>query len=462
LDIKILLVDDEPVNLELLEAVLGPAGYSLIKAVNGEEALKYLEKDEPDLILLDVVMPGLSGYSVLEKIRKNKKTEVIPVILITALTGREEKIRGIDAGADDFISKPFDKAELISTVKTQVKLSVLRRQIIEKQKLAGVMDMMIEGIVVTDERFGILQMNPGASKIFDLKELPGRLDAMLLEKYRHVLDADRKKGNFIIKIPASTSCSQKIIAAEYYRPEPRENSDDTGFIVFVFKDVTEEYSEKEMKWNFVSMISKKLLTPLTVISGFAKILGYFAPDEKLQSSVKGIMRSSEIMEKLINRISYFVEIENGTAVSRPEMLDIKPLVEKLSSNYQRAFELITKNEPVLAQYWQKIAVEELLDNAFKFSSQNKLVLQISLNAEGLTVEDNGPGIPEQEREKVFEMFFQICRDLTGNIAGAGVGLSIVKAFSESAGLFVELGESQLGGLKVLISRKKSPGSANSD
>ena len=78
------------------------------------------------------------------------------------------------------------------------------------------------------------------------------------------------------------------------------------------------------------------------------------------------------------------------------------------------------------------------------------------------MEDNGPGIPEQEREKVFEMFFQICRDLTGNIAGAGVGLSIVKAFSESAGLFVELGESQLGGLKVLISRKKSPGSANSD
>jgi signal transduction histidine kinase len=139
------------------------------------------------------------------------------------------------------------------------------------------------------------------------------------------------------------------------------------------------------------------------------------------------------------------------------MLDIKPLVEKLSSNYQRAFELITKNEPVLAQYWQKIAVEELLDNAFKFSSQNKLVLQISLNAEGLTVEDNGPGIPEQEREKVFEMFFQICRDLTGNIAGAGVGLSIVKAFSESAGFFVELGESQLGGLKVLISRKKIPG-----
>jgi K+-sensing histidine kinase KdpD len=139
------------------------------------------------------------------------------------------------------------------------------------------------------------------------------------------------------------------------------------------------------------------------------------------------------------------------------MLDVKALAEKFSSSYQRAFELMTKNEPALTQYWQKIVIEELLDNAFKFSSQNKLVLQISLNAEGLTVEDNGPGIPEQEREKVFEMFFQICRDLTGNIAGAGVGLSIVKAFSESAGFFVELGESQLGGLKVLISRKKIPG-----
>ncbi len=457
MDIKILLVDDEPVNIELLEAILEPGGYGLIKAVNGEEALKYLETNEPDLVLLDIMMPGLSGYAVLEEIRKNRKTAAIPVILITALTGREERIRGIDAGADDFISKPFDKAELISRVKTQVKLSVLRRQIIEKQKLESIMDVIMEGIVVTDELFGILQMNPGAARMLDLKEPRGRLDAVLLGKYGHILDATQIKGDFIINVPESGAKGPGFMAVDYYRSQPRENTGSAAFIVFVFRDVTDEYGEKKMKWDFLSMVSDKLLTPLTVISGFAKILGFFAPDERLQSSVKGIMRSSEIMEKLINRIAYFVEMENGPAAGRPGILDIRAIAEKLSSDYQRPFELTTKNEPVQAQYWQKIAVEELLDNAFKFSNQKKLVLNISMDPEILLVEDNGPGIPEKERAKVFETFFQICKDLTGNIAGAGLGLSIVKKFSESAGFFVELGEAQLGGLKVLISRKNFSG-----
>jgi len=317
--------------------------------------------------------------------------------------------------------------------------------------------VIMEGIVVTDELFGILQMNPGAARMLDLKEPRGRLDAVLLGKYGHILDATQIKGDFIINVPESGAKGPGFMAVDYYRSQPRENTGSAAFIVFVFRDVTDEYGEKKMKWDFLSMVSDKLLTPLTVISGFAKILGFFAPDERLQSSVKGIMRSSEIMEKLINRIAYFVEMENGPAAGRPGILDIRAIAEKLSSDYQRPFELTTKNEPVQAQYWQKIAVEELLDNAFKFSNQKKLVLNISMDPEILLVEDNGPGIPEKERAKVFETFFQICKDLTGNIAGAGLGLSIVKKFSESAGFFVELGEAQLGGLKVLISRKNFSG-----
>ena len=111
----ILAVDDQPQNLRLLDAVLSPHGYQVLTASSGEEAVEKLGQTVPDLVLLDIVMPGIDGYEVCKRIRGNPATEFLPVIMMTA-SGDQEKISAIQAGADDFVSKPFNQRELLARV----------------------------------------------------------------------------------------------------------------------------------------------------------------------------------------------------------------------------------------------------------------------------------------------------------------------------------------------------------
>jgi len=114
---RILCVDDEPFNLSLLEAVLLPRGYDVVLAVNGPEALAKISSEHIDLCLLDVMMPGMDGYETCQRIKSDEVHQNIPVIMITSCTDQKDRIRGIESGAEDFISKPFDVAEVLARIK---------------------------------------------------------------------------------------------------------------------------------------------------------------------------------------------------------------------------------------------------------------------------------------------------------------------------------------------------------
>ena len=118
----ILVVDDQPPNIELLEAYLVPQGYEIVKAANGEEALGKLSGNQIDLILLDILMPGMDGFEVTRRVRQDNKYRLLPIILITALRESEDRVKGIEAGCDDFISKPVDKMELFARVRSLLKV----------------------------------------------------------------------------------------------------------------------------------------------------------------------------------------------------------------------------------------------------------------------------------------------------------------------------------------------------
>lgn len=123
---RILVVDDNLMNRELLADLLESEGYVPISVEDGESALRAIEDEDPfDLVLLDVMMPGLSGYEVCERIKGNPETHLLPVVMITALDKTEDKVRGLGAGADDFIHKPFDRAELLMRVKSCIRLKRL-------------------------------------------------------------------------------------------------------------------------------------------------------------------------------------------------------------------------------------------------------------------------------------------------------------------------------------------------
>jgi len=118
----ILVVDDQPQNIELLEAYLVPQGYEIVKAANGEEALEKLYGNQIDLILLDVMMPGMDGFEVIRRVRQDNTHRLLPIILVTALREKEDRVKGIKAGCDDFLSKPFDKMELLARVRSLLKV----------------------------------------------------------------------------------------------------------------------------------------------------------------------------------------------------------------------------------------------------------------------------------------------------------------------------------------------------
>lgn len=121
---KILVVEDEPLNLEFMEETLSK-DYAVSKASGGIDALISVEKTPPDLILLDILMPNMNGYAVCRELKTNKKTMSIPVVMITALNGDEDRARAKEAGADDFISKPVD----ISELKKKLKKLLLSREL---------------------------------------------------------------------------------------------------------------------------------------------------------------------------------------------------------------------------------------------------------------------------------------------------------------------------------------------
>ena len=121
----ILVVDDNQQNLELLQAYLEDLDCQTIPATDGITALDIIQKDPPDLILLDIMMPKMSGFEVCKRLKSSPKTESIPIIMVTALNEFADIERGVDSGTDDFISKPVNKLELLTRVKTMLKLKHL-------------------------------------------------------------------------------------------------------------------------------------------------------------------------------------------------------------------------------------------------------------------------------------------------------------------------------------------------
>jgi adenylate cyclase len=166
----ILAVDDTAQNLRLLEAVLVPRGYCVATATSGAEALEKLAAEPPDIVLLDIVMPGMDGYAVCRAIRENPATSFLPIVMITA-SGEQEKVKAIEAGADDFIAKPFNQAELLARVKSLLRIKTyhdtVERQTVELATWNRTLEARVQEQVEEIDRLGRLRrfLSPAVAEI---------------------------------------------------------------------------------------------------------------------------------------------------------------------------------------------------------------------------------------------------------------------------------------------------------
>ena len=130
--VRILLVDDTPTNLKVLSDALQGQGWKTLMAIEGESAIEQAEYARPDLILLDVMMPGIDGFETCQRFKSNPKLQQIPIIFMTALSDAVNKVKGLDLGAVDYITKPFQQEEVIARIKLHLSLSQLNRSLQEK------------------------------------------------------------------------------------------------------------------------------------------------------------------------------------------------------------------------------------------------------------------------------------------------------------------------------------------
>lgn len=461
--IKILCVDDERLNLKLLKGMLEPEGYEFLGAESGEIALTMAMQEPLDIILLDIMMPKMNGFEVLRKLRADEKTRLIPVVMITALRETADRVTALEAGCDDFISKPFEKIELLARVKSLVKISYYRRQLDEKEKFESLLSDINDAIVVCSADGKIEQANGAAKKYFSGVDPSADLIPLLYDQYtvsiaKGELMAAAKHKIFELMRNETDKFKALYLQATVdfvKNPEGSVNSQ-----VYTFRDFTEEKTEELMKQDFMGLISHKLKTPVAVLSSGISIIqdGLMGELNEKQKDYIGKM-TSQIgdLNRLIDKLIGFITIERGKLDMPDENIILKDRVENLvklmtSSDREKKANINVDiaDETAAAKIngvYFDLAVGNLIENAIKFNDKD--VVKVDIKAEvrdgraTIAVADNGFGIPPEEREKIFEKFYQIEKTFTGKVEGVGLGLALVKRIVEAHGGEVKL-VSELG------------------
>lgn len=358
----ILIVDDIEQNIMVLSHILRNAGYNVIAAFSGQNALKLVEKRRPDMILLDIMMPEMNGFDVCKKLKETPGASDIPVIFLSALAENEVKVQGLELGAVDYITKPFQEAEVLARVKVQLKI----RQM-ELEKL---------------------------SNIEELEEL------------------HRDKDRFIQII--SHDLISPITGILLLSKMLKENNN-------ISPEMTQKYGDQ------INLSSEKLLKLIKNILEYTKL-----KDKQIAIEIA----SFDLVESIANSITILQKQAENKNIIIQTIFDSESI-------------FINSDESKFSQI-----INNLLSNSIKFTKiDGKIFLQCKKSEDQiiLSIEDNGIGIPDKFKDKIFERYTKFQRSGTEGEKGNGLGLPIVKFFTESLSGKINIESKEDVGTKIEIS-----------
>jgi two-component system cell cycle response regulator len=464
------IVDDERGGREALEGLLLNQGYHLEFGASGQEALRLIPQILPDLVLLDVMMPGMDGFEVCRKLRLDPVTAQIPVLLITALDDRETRLEGISAGADDFISKPYDRAEIRLRVKTIMRIGRYRRLLTERARFNSVVEHAADGYLTVQDDGQITYANSAARRFLALGDDPQKEswgDFFHAARRQYRLKPESAWTDEELRIPGrhllvrpETVTSGAFWLSVTLLDQPGNPSAER---LLRLSDVTDEIDLQRDRHNFHRMVSHKLRTPLNGMVSILELMETeFAGGEHAEL-VKMAADSARRLHLGVEEILTFASLSSREAHEETYPLaDLSGLIERLRAEL-KIEQLDAVISPALAS--EKIALSaleletvcrEILENASKFHPCQTPAIRFTAEISPgrhllLSIVDDGVHLSPDQLAQVWIPYYQGEKHITGEVAGMGLGLSVVKSTIVSKGGGITLRNNSHGpGIQVLI------------
>ena len=464
---KILIVDDEPLNQATLEGFLGGDGYELFFAGNGLEACAQAKVVQPDLILLDVMMPEIDGFDVCRRIRSDPVIGRIPIIMITALDDDRSRLEGLRAGADDFLTKPCRREELRARVRTVASLNRFREiaeqrarfELLHRLSPSPILLVQADGTVLTANPAAETLLGEGAESPLAGGNLFGRFSGEAETALRRLVTAAHagtpEAGRELRRTAGEVRQVLQVRASAV--PEGSDR-----LVLLVLGDVTAEVAAREalekmnteldgmvrartrqledansLLMSYANFVSHDLRSPLTVMKGYLSMIQEgLVPLADSASLVEQAYNATLIMQELVQNILQLAQDEHdGANAQTIKIVEPTPIVSRLYRHLHSMFPHPARrfecaNLPVVgvSPFVLERVFYNLIGNAIKYSDQREQPrVEIGCLADPagpvLFVRDNGVGFDSRQADKLFREFSRL--DTAGNADGFGLGLSLV-------------------------------------
>ncbi len=475
---RILIADDNADMRDYVRRLLAGT-YTVQTVANGLEALAEARRNPPDLVLTDVMMPVLDGIGLLRELRAIESTATIPVILLSARAGEDARVEGMDAGADDYLVKPFTARELLARVGSHLALGKLRREAAERERLlrsdaesarersATILESISDSFIALDSEWRFTYVNAESERTTGMtrEELTGRI---IWDVFPAILGTDLEREYrraMTVRVASRTE--------HFYEPWQRwfefrmYPAKDGGLSIF-YQDITERKRAEEairrsnealLRVNadleqFAYSASHDLKEPLRLVRTYSQLLlrkwgEKLDPeaDEMIHECVDGTARMDALLNDLL---AYLRAASDSEEIAEPIPLEaaLQAALENLQTAIQETSASVTHSGlPAIrmAPVHARQIFQNLISNALKYRGSDPPVVRVNARQEGrswtISVQDNGIGIEPEYRTLVFGLFKRLHSRTA--YSGTGIGLAICKRLVERYGGRIWV-ESELG------------------